>query len=585
MSITLKRTAQRIALAALTGLLAVGGLASPAAAAPTAPVITSDDFPAGDDLNPMLGEVGTITITAADPDIAYYLVDFGKDSAAQRKIELDPPSAVVDLEYMPTSTGYDSLTVRAVNAAGAGVTTTYYFRISTKAPVGEWALDEPVGSTTVADANGANLGTPGSGVTLGTDGPGDATAASFDGTRRAFVNTTDKGLLRTDEGFAVSAWVRVDDLSRDQAAVSVKSREESGFALGYNSLSATSGEWSFWIPDAKFDPAGEWRVSGGSVRPGTADEWVHLVGVYNQVDQTIVLYVNGTQVGSAVRETVWNAAGDVQIGRARAADAWSYQWDGDIAEPQVFDRYVAAGEAAGLAVYPQFHREGYWQFNGVTDGVSPEYLGGEPATLYGDASIYGEPEDPFSGERFPIAGAGHLLLDGDGDYALAATPQLDTAGSFSMSATVWPTSLTQDMAVLSVAGEHRPLVEVRYNAALYVWELVVAKADAPEAETVSVTSRKSPDTWGPQGIVVVFDGALDQWSLYVDGIQGGAVIDGGFDSWSAAGGLQIGRSLAGDASGSYFHGAIDEVRVYTDAIDDYRIAALGGGIGTENPNL
>ncbi|WP_198667570.1 LamG domain-containing protein [Glycomyces dulcitolivorans] len=585
MSITLKRSAQRVALAALAGLLAVGGLASPAAAAPTAPVITSDDFPDDDQLHPVLGEIGTITITAVDPDIAYYLVDFNYDSVGQRRIDLDPPSAVVELEFMPTIAGSQMLTVRAVNAAGAGVTTYYDFRVSAKAPVGEWALDEPAGSTAVADANGANLGTPGSGVTLGTDGPGDATAASFDGTRRAFVNTTDKGLLRTDEGFAVSAWVRVDDLARDQAAVSVKSREESGFALGYRSLSATSGEWSFWIPDAKFDPAGEWRVSGGSVRPGTADEWVHLVGVYNQVDQTIVLYVNGTQVGSAVRETVWNAVGDVQIGRARAADAWSYQWNGDIAEPRVFDRYVAAGEAAGLAVYPQFHREGYWQFNGVTDGVSPEYLGGESATLYGDASIYGEPEDPFSGDPFPIAGAGHLLLDGDGDYASAATPQLDTAGSFSLSAKVQPESLTQDMTVLSIAGEHRPLVEVRYNAALGSWELVVAKADAPDAETVSVTSRRGPDAWSPQGIVVVFDGALDQWALYVGGIQAPAVIDGDFDSWSATGGLQIGRSVTGDVSGSYFHGAIDEVRAYTGAIDDYRINVFGFSSGTENPNL
>ncbi|THV31398.1 LamG domain-containing protein [Glycomyces paridis] len=573
MSIIPKRALRGLLLAALAGVVAAAGLATPAAAAPSAPVITSDDFPSDDFItSPMVGEIGTITITAADPDIAYYIVDFSRDDKGPEKIVLDPPSEPVELAYMPTISGRQVLNVRAVSTTGGAVDTYYTFLVSAKAPVGAWALAEPTGSAQVLDANGLNPGKVGNGVQLGAEGPGDATAASFDGTSRAFVNTADKDLLRTDEGFAVSAWVRVDDLARDQAAVSLKSAEESGFVLGYHSLSATSGEWTFATPDAKRDPTGSWQVSGGSVWPGTADEWVQLTGVYNQVDQSIALYVNGVAVDTAVRETTWNASGDVQIGRALADDEWGLNWSGDLAEIQVFDRFVATGEVEDLVTHPLFTREGYWQFNTAPDGLSPEYLGGESAVLHGDASILVE-GDPFF-DPFPIAGTGNLLLDGDGDYATLDAPLVDTSGSFSVTAVVQLEGdhLDEDMTVFSIPGEHRPLAEVRYDATDYAWKLVLATADDPEAATVELTSRVTPVTFQPQGIAVVFDGSLGQWNLYVGGNASAGAVSEGIEPWTAAGGLEIGRSRTGGGS-SYFAGGIDELRVYTGAISDYVVVA------------
>ncbi|WP_205326200.1 LamG domain-containing protein [Glycomyces sp. YM15] len=531
----------------------------------------------------MVGEIGAFNITTADADIESYLVDFMKDDKGRIKVVLDSLSAPLELSYMPITEGSDVLTVRAINTAGEAKEATYIFSVSAKDPVGAWALDEPAGSSAVMEANGDNLGTVLPGVTLGVDGPGGATAATFDGSKHAYIDTADKGLLRSDEGFAVSAWVRIADLSRDQVAVSLADKEESGFALGYRSLSASSGEWSFWTTDAESAPSAEWRVSGGSVRAGTSDEWVHLVGVYNQVDQSMSLYVNGTAVGSTVRGTVWNATCDVQIGRARAAGEWSMQWNGDIAEAKVFDRYVAAGEAAAIGVHRLFQRQGYWQFSSAPEALSPEYTGGQDVRLHGDAAILVE-EDPFFGP-FPISGAGHLLLDGDGDFAALGTVPVDTSGSFSMTALVLPAQLSQDMTVFSISGEHRPLAEVRYDAADGAWELVLAKSDSSDAETVSVTSPRSPDTWSAQGIAVVFDGALGEWTLYVGGSQNGVSIsDEEIESWTATSGIEIGRTSADDAGTAYFNGGIDEFRVYSGAISDYYLNALSMA-GTEMPNL
>lgn len=584
MSITPKRWLRHVLLACLVGLVASTGLAAPASAAPQAPVITSDDFPEDSSEHPvpMVGEIGTFRITTIDSDIKSYLVDFTKDDQPRTEIVLDDLSAPVDLSYMPTIEGSDVLTVRAVNTAGEGTETRYIFIVSAKNPVGAWTLDEPEGSVTVGDASGTNLGTVAPGVTLGADGPGDATAASFDGSEHAYIDTTEQGLVRTDEGFAVSAWVRVDDLGRDQVAVSVADEDESGFALGYRSRSASSGEWSFWAADSASAPSQDWQVSGGSVRPGTADEWVHLMGVYNQVDQSMTLYVNGTAVGSTVRGSVWNAEGDVQIGRALTAGEWSMAWDGDIAEVKVFDRFVAESEAANIGEHRLFQRQGYWQFSSVSGGLSPEYTGGQAAQLHGGAAIL--EEDPFSWP-FPISGAGHLLLDGDGDYASIDQPMTDTSGSFSVTAQVLPDQLNQDMTVFSINGEHRALAEVRYNAISSTWELVLAKTDTPESETVSVTSLHSPHTWSAQGIAVVFDGAHGEWTLYVDGNQGGvSILDDQIESWTAIGGIEIGRSSSGGTGTDYFTGGIDEFRVYSGAINDHYLTALAIA-GTEMPNL
>lgn len=585
MSITQNRWPSRLLLAGLTGLIASAGLAAPASAVPQAPIITSDDFPEGPGgiSVPMVGEIGSFRITTADADIESYLVDFMKDDKGRVEVVLDSLSAPLDLSYMPTSAGSDVLTVRALNTAGEAKESRYIFNVSAKNPVGAWALAESAGSEAVMDADGSNLGTVLPGVALGVDGPGAATAAAFDGSKHAYIDTTDKGLLRSDEGFAVSAWVRVDDLGRDQVAVSLADKEESGFALGYHSLSDSSGEWSFWTADAESAPLTEWRVSGGSVRAGTADEWVHLAGVYNQVDQSMTLYVNGTAVDSTIRETTWNAGGDVQIGRARAAGEWAMEWNGDIAEVKVFDRHVAAGEAVKLGVHRLFQRLGYWQFSSASGALSPEYTGGQAVQLHGDASIY-VGEDPDFGP-FPISGAGHLLFDGDGDYASLNVPPTDTSGSFSVTALVLPDELSRDMTVFSIAGEHRPLAEVRYDSADRTWKLVLAKSDSPDAETVSVSSRNSPTTWSAQGIAVVFDGALGEWTLYVGGSQSGVSIsDEEIESWTATAGVEIGRASTADTGTAYFDGGIDEFRVYSGAISDYNINALSMA-GIEMPNL
>ncbi|WP_156723510.1 hypothetical protein [Streptomyces apocyni] len=127
----------------------------------------------------------------------------------------------------------------------------------------------------------------------------------------------------------------------------------------------------------------------------------------------------------------------------------------------------------------------------ATDGVNPEHGGGQDLTLGGDASI---------SDDWPLIGRGHLRLDGDGDHASTQNPVTATDGSFSLTARVRldEDSPTRDMAVLTLPGEHRNAVFVRYSAETYSWELAMSHGDTEEAELTTVPlQRRIPHGYGP----------------------------------------------------------------------------------------
>ncbi|MGW0826210.1 LamG-like jellyroll fold domain-containing protein [Streptomyces sp. NPDC002845] len=140
-----------------------------------------------------------------------------------------------------------------------------------------------------------------------------------------------------------------------------------------------------------------------------------------------------------------------------------------------------------------------------------------------------------------------MALDGDGDFAATGAAVVDSGDSFSLAAHVRLDEEAQDrtMTVLSLAGEHNSLATVRYSAELQRWQAILTHADAPGAETTTLTAENAAAWPGwVHHLALVYDDAADEIKLYVDGqLSARAPYH---HAWNATGGLRIGRALTAD---------------------------------------
>ncbi|QIP84563.1 LamG domain-containing protein [Streptomyces sp. Tu 2975] len=411
------------------------------------------------------------------------------------------------------------------------------------------------------------------------EGPGgkvDA-AARFDGTSAAYADVNET-VLDSSKSFSVSAWVRPKGTpTRDMAVVSQDGTGEPGFTLGYDQ---TAGTWAFSVPVTDVDTLGEWKAvaTGVSVVP---DQWVLLTGVYDATKSELRLYINKDSKGTASRRSVWRSYGPLQLGRTTAKSGYRDNFDGDLAEVRVFDRVLPAAQVEEMMTVKPV-RKNYWQLDSATSGSSPDTGTGQALRLAGNAAVKSAPDDPLSLDPYPLVGAGHLVLDGDGDYASTATAPVTGASSFTLTARTLLTTLDPEKAqtVLSLPGTAANRLAVRYRPAPdaetpSMWELAVAESDSATAPVKRFADdQELPDT-DPAGqhLAVVYDAFANEIRLYVNGML--ADIAHGTDDtlWAATGALQVGRSALGGGS-EYFAGAIDEVRVYSGAADKTAIQQM-----------
>ncbi|MFE7902418.1 LamG domain-containing protein [Streptomyces sp. NPDC057424] len=550
---------------------------------PGKPNVLSKQYPSDTVPHDGVGTYGTFTFapnpndSIPDTDVVKYRYAFDSDASPATTATPSKAGGSVSVEWAPARPGRHWVDVIAVDKAGHGSAKAHYEFLVTegKPVVGQWNLADPAGSAAAHDESGQYSATAGSAVTFGVEGPGgkaDA-AARFDGSAEAHLDASET-VLDTARNFSVSAWVRPTALDRDMVVVSQDGTGEPGFTLGYDASART---WKFAVPVNDVDSLGEWKAVSTGVSV-VKDQWVLLTGVYDAQKSggpQLQLYINKDLKGSASRRSTWKSYGPLQIGRATAKSGYRDHFTGDLAEVRVFDRVLPAEQVAELmTVKPD--RRGYWQLDDAAGGSSAETGGGQALTLAGNAAVY-RPADPLF-DIAALVGDGHLVLDGDGDYASTATAPVLGNSSFTVTARAQLTSLDPEKSqtVLSLPGANANRVQVRYQAATGQWELAVAETDRATAEVVTFTNEEElPDTGGSgQHLAVVYDAFANSIRLYVEG-QLVAGAHGTDDTlWSATGGLQIGRSLRG--ASEYFAGAIDEVRVYGGAADPVAVQKMSG---------
>jgi hypothetical protein len=374
-------------------------------------------------------------------------------------------------------------------------------------------------------------------------------ALSVNGSR-GFASSA-QPVVRTDNSFTVTAWVNLTSASGFHTAVSQDGVSVSGFFLQY---SASDSRWALAMTSADSTSSVTSRaLSAAAPALGT---WTHLAGVYNAGSGQLLLYVNGTLNGSASFTAPWSANRGLQVGRGLWGGAAADFFPGAIDEVRAFRRVLSAAEVASSAGLPTGLLASY----GVDEGsgaTAADQVGGHPLTL-GSA-----------GWGSGLSGSA-LTLNGTSAAATAAS-LITTSASFSVSAWVlladiggWHTAVSQDGT--AVSGFF-----LQYSAADNAWAFSMLAADSTSAAATRALAPLPPRVGDWQHLVGVYDSAVGQLRLYVDGRRAGTAA---FSSgWSSGGSFAVGRGLFGGPA-DWFAGRVDQVRAWGRALSDTDVSAL-----------
>ncbi len=517
---------------------------------PAAPSVSSAEYPGDQSWHGGVGDAGIFTIS--DPAKAAARYELKLNGTALSTVTTTS-GAARQVAVAPSRSGPNLLTVQAFTQANQNsAPTTYEFWARAGADAAaRFTLDEAAGATTVTGTGPGTAAYVRGGATLG--GAGQAgTALTLDGA--GGYAETNLPVLRTQESFTVSAWVKpaafgmVNALAQDGT-------HQSGFQLGIN----PSGQPEFKMPstDTAGDGGGVWysaMASGGL----PLNTWTHLTGVYDQPAGELRLYVGGQLAGTAGGVRAWQAAGALQIGRSKYNDAQVNQWPGGIDEIKLYQRAVSDQEAQQLAAGASpSGPAAYWPLDeeaGTGRVYSP--AAAVQAALKGGATLGQDGQDGTA-----------LRLDGSTGHAATTGPVVDTTKSFSVSAWVRleTSALDKNYTALSQDGLRKSGFYLKYDGGLKKWVFAKAKTDTDESGWYQAVSKATPAVNSWTHLVGVYDAVTRKLRIYVNGDQG--TDSGQLDAvWHAGGGLQIGRSKWLGAYVDQLPGVLDDVRVYDRAL-------------------
>lgn len=134
----------------------------------------------------------------------------------------------------------------------------------------------------------------------------------------------DGPVLRTDQSFTVSTWVRLDPAEGAQTVVSQDDGDRSAFRLAYEP--DNGGQWEFAVA-AGADAA----ATTYATTPATAvDGWHHLVAAVDATNRQARLYLDGSLAAAVGLNEAWQprqASGSLLVGRSTTPEGpaeWLY---------------------------------------------------------------------------------------------------------------------------------------------------------------------------------------------------------------------------------------------------------------------
>lgn len=533
------------------------------------------------------GIAATVSFAAAsgDENVAYQY-KLSTDDAWSSAINGNKVTTTVT----PDTEGTYRLYARAKDSLGRwGAQNLIDFKVSDGvAPQAEWHFDEASGpaldSATTVDADADTLQLSASGATRdergrrGTDASTRAqdTSLLLDGS--SSYAATSKAVLDTTKSYTVSAWVRLDDLSKPQVVLSQNGSTFSPFYVLYNS---SNGYWGMITTGA--DSANPVYSSSYMAAPVAANTWTHVAFVYNAAAKTMQLVVNGKWYIEKTAATAWASSGTMQIGRGLMEGTYHYPLGGSVDEVRVWQRSLSFHELIRDArllnpATGDQHAEltAHWDAATTASG----------ATELADASGYGRTLTVSGGAN----GNGEAIaLDGTDDSA-SSDSAVDDTGSFTVTTVVSP-----DLEALAQKGTGyvAQVVGKRGKDGTSNWGIffqVTGKSTVPietsDGDIVEKTvatglwhfgrydngtftsqvSEEATTETGDVRITGVYNVQDRTAALYLnDNVQYTTVpyaTDSGTDT------LTVGKGYSAGASGHWLPGAVSEVRLWAGAASD-----------------
>jgi hypothetical protein len=210
----------------------------------------------------------------------------------------------------------------------------------------------------------------------------------------------------------------------------------------------------------------------------------------------------------------------------------------------------------------------------------------DPVTATAAAGRPGDPEaTKGAGVTFRATNLGDMKdkvaasFDGSQNaYLSTQSSVVDTAKSFSVATWVYlPELPTRDMTLLSQDGTAEPGFVLGYDGVSQKWEFrfPASGIDSPGEWRVLDTTKAVAGLW--VHLVAVYDAEQRTMRLYKGGKATAAPVQRR-TSWSATGGLQMGRSLALSGHTGHLKGSLSSVQVYDRLLSETELAAVSDAL-------
>ncbi|WP_176308691.1 LamG domain-containing protein [Micromonospora sp. NBS 11-29] len=169
-----------------------------------------------------------------------------------------------------------------------------------------------------------------------------STALRFDGL--SGDAQTSGPVLRTDQSYTVSAWVRFAGGAGARTVIA-----QDGLNISSSFLScrtdASGSKWSVMLRASDSTSAAGFYVTGSDC---LVNQWTHLTAVQDATTKTMNLYVNGALVKQGVPTFApWHGTGVLAVGRGRWGAPADY-FQGDIDRVQVWQGALSAAEVQAV---------------------------------------------------------------------------------------------------------------------------------------------------------------------------------------------------------------------------------------------